>query len=545
MIENKSLKNQLLILIIPIIAISMLILFYYSYTNLKSKVDDSKERFYSQKIDSIIYLIDEKYTKLKKLGMMNSYEESFKKGTVNTIKEVFLKNPDEAYPFIIDEENKFILHKTYTLKDSYKYETDKNFLEIVKLKEGTLDLIEADKDTWIIFKSFEPWNWVIGYKVNKELKYKELYDYRNSFFISAILFLLLVSVSILFVVKTLLKPVTKLTKVSKEIASGNLDADIEVFGANELKELAKNFKIMRDKISDDFSKIKDRDLKLKEFNKKLRSEVDERTKELQDSNDELETSIENLKKTQTKLIESEKLAGLGSLVAGVAHEINTPVGIGLTGSSHLDFLSEQINEKYKSDEMTKEDFEGYLSSSSDLVKVINTNLNRTADIIKNFKQVAIDQTSEQKRVFNLKEYVRGVLVSIDSIIKNKDIKTNIDCDDKLEIISYPGFFAQIITNLVSNSAMHAFSDGKSGNINFIIKREENQLTFIYSDDGKGISEKNLSKIYEPFFSTNKEAGGSGLGMNIIYNIVTINLKGTIDCKSKENVGTRFNIVVPL
>lgn len=282
--------------------------------------------------------------------------------------------------------------------------------------------------------------------------------------------------------------------------------------------------------------------------KKSNDEIKKRKiieEELAESNDELEQTITNLKQIQEKLIESEKLASLGSLVAGVAHEINTPVGIGLTASSHFSFISEVLKEKYKNKEMTEDEFEKYLKESEELSTLIFSNLNRTSDIIKNFKQVAIDQTSQQKREFNLKEYTKGILLSLDSIIKKKYIKIDINCNENLNINSYPGLYSQILTNLIINSMKHGFKSKEDGIISINISIKNELLTLVYKDDGIGIPKNNLSQIFDPFFTTNREGGGSGLGLNIIYNIINNNLHGTITCNSKENNGVEFIIKINL
>ena len=285
--------------------------------------------------------------------------------------------------------------------------------------------------------------------------------------------------------------------------------------------------------------------KIEKLNRDLEQKVAKRTFELGQSNDELEQTITNLKQTQEHLIESGKMASLGGLVAGVAHEINTPVGIGVTSSSHFLLITEEIEEKHKMKNMSEEDFEEYLKVSKDLATYINSNLDRTANIIKNFKQVAIDQTTEIKRVFNVLEYINGILISIDHTIKKKDINIEVNCIKDLNINSYPGLFAQSITNLVLNSVRHGFKNKDNGNIIIDVKVEDNNLRLLYKDDGKGISKENLMKIYEPFFTTDRGNGGVGLGLNILYNIVTVNLKGSINCKSEEGHGSTFTIVLPL
>jgi PAS domain S-box-containing protein len=295
----------------------------------------------------------------------------------------------------------------------------------------------------------------------------------------------------------------------------------------------------------DITEIEKAKNEIEKFNSQLQEKIYERTEELEESNEELQASINNLKVTQDKLIEAEKMAGLGGLVAGVAHEINTPVGIGLTGISHFSFITEEIEEKYKNEEMTEDDFKDYIDVTKKLATTINTNLYRTSEIIKNFKQVAVDQTSELKREFNVKEYTSGIIISIDNIIKKKDISIFINCQSDLNIDSYPGAYAQIITNLIINSIKHGFVNKNKGTISVDIQIVEDKIELIYKDDGKGIKKEDLEKIYEPFFTTNRQAGGTGLGMNIIYNLVNKTFSGSISCKSKENEGVEFKILIAI
>lgn len=279
-------------------------------------------------------------------------------------------------------------------------------------------------------------------------------------------------------------------------------------------------------------------------NKKIEEtliELKNSKEELENSHHELEVSIENLKQTQNHLVESEKMASLGKLVAGVAHEINTPVGVGITASSHLSFASDEIRMKFEDNDMSKEEFKEYLDEVDKLTALISTNLNRTSEFIKNFKDVAVDQTSEQKRVFYLKDYTVGILFSVENIIKKKDINIDINCDETLFIDSYPGLYSQIITNLIINSFRHGFKTKDKGTISIDISLEDKLLKLIYKDDGVGIPKENLSQIYEPFFTTNREDGGTGLGLNIIYNIVKNNLNGTIKCIDTNGNGVEFII----
>ena len=282
-----------------------------------------------------------------------------------------------------------------------------------------------------------------------------------------------------------------------------------------------------------------------ELNKTLEQRVLDRTKAFESSNSDLKVAMEKLQHTQNQLIQSEKMGALGGLVAGVSHEINTPVGVSVTASSHLQEKTKEILKLFINNAMKKSEFEKYLNLANESTEVILSNLRRASELIKSFKQVAVDQSDEQKRNFKLREYTDQVLLSLKPKLKKTKITIGINCDENLEINSFPGAFSQIITNLVMNSLIHAFDENQEGTIIFDIEKQHNNILFTYSDNGKGIKEDIISKIFEPFFTTKRGKGGTGLGLNIVYNIVTQTLGGSIECASKENLGTIFKITFPV
>jgi len=291
--------------------------------------------------------------------------------------------------------------------------------------------------------------------------------------------------------------------------------------------------------------IKEAQNEVQELNEHLEKKVDNRTRELEEANDELQNTLIELKETQNYLIHAEKMASLGDLVAGVAHEINTPVGMSLTGITHFIDITNELNDTYQKDEMSQEDFEKYLKSSLELSTSINSNLVKAAKLIRSFKEVSVDQSSEAQRTFNMKEYLDEILLSLHHEIKRKKHIISIDCADDLVITSYPGSFSQIITNLIMNSFIHAFKGSVVGNIMIEVLQDKDILFLTYTDDGRGITQENLGKIFEPFFTTNRKDGGSGLGLNIIFNIVNTTLKGKVECSSLEGIGVEFKIIIPL
>lgn len=283
---------------------------------------------------------------------------------------------------------------------------------------------------------------------------------------------------------------------------------------------------------------------IRRFSEELEFRVELRTAELQVSNHALQDSLEKLNETQEQLIQSEKMAALGSLVAGVAHEINTPIGIGVTAASHLGDKAKKFAKLYEDGILTREDFESFLGAIDDATSLILTNLLRAADLIRSFKQVAVDQTSSEARVFNLKNYLNEVLMSLKPEWKKTRHTVNIDCPDGLELYSYPGAFSQILTNLVMNSLIHGFEDIYNGEINLTVTHNPDEVQLTYHDNGKGIAAENLKRVFEPFYTTKRNQNGSGLGMHIVYNLITQTLGGQVSCESQPGSGTTFEIRIP-
>jgi PAS domain S-box-containing protein len=254
--------------------------------------------------------------------------------------------------------------------------------------------------------------------------------------------------------------------------------------------------------------------------------------------------ITNIKNTERRLIKTEKLAALGGLVAGVAHEINTPVGISITASSTLMEETDKMVGLYKEDKINRVNFKEYLSMANQTAKLILSNMERTATMIQSFKLVSVDQSTGQQRIFNLKEYTFDVIRSLYPRLKNRKIKIVLDMDDKIDLDSFPGAFSQIITNLVLNSLTHGFKEKEKGKIEIMAKLDKKELVLEYSDYGRGIHEEHMGTIFEPFFTTDKKMG-TGLGLYIIYNIVTQKLNGSIECTSELNKRTTFLIKIPV
>ncbi|AVP98116.1 hypothetical protein C7S18_13315 [Ahniella affigens] len=294
----------------------------------------------------------------------------------------------------------------------------------------------------------------------------------------------------------------------------------------------------------DITSIKRVEEALRLSNEQLEARVNERTHALTEANRELRHAMSRLQDTQSQLIESEKLASLGGLVAGVAHEINTPLGICLTAASHLKQATEQLQEARSRGDMTRSALERYEQNAIEAARLILKNLERAVQLVRSFKQVAVDQGSEERRTINLGQYLDEVAFALKPMLKRTPHQLAILCPEDIVIDTYPGAIYQIVVNFVSNSLAHAFAEGQPGLLRLSVQPLPGQrLQIEYADNGVGASADVLKRIFEPFFTTRRGSGGSGLGMHIVYNLVTKLLNGSI---SVENVpGLRFRMVMPM
>jgi signal transduction histidine kinase len=264
----------------------------------------------------------------------------------------------------------------------------------------------------------------------------------------------------------------------------------------------------------------------------------------QEQNAELDKSLKELHMMHDQLLQSEKMAILGRLVSGMSHEINTPIGIGVTAVSHVLEETYAMQDKLKKKTLSESDLTEYLDTQVDTGLMIQNNLKRAANLIASFKNVAVDQAKEERRVFDVGDYITEVLHSLRPSFKKQKHELIIDCPENTVINSFPGSFSQILTNLVINSVTHAFDDEKPGQMKVQVRAKE-KLKITFTDNGKGIDKATQKKIFDPFFTTNRNNGGTGLGLAIVHTIVTQQLGGTIRCVSPPNNGTTFIIEIPL
>jgi signal transduction histidine kinase len=305
----------------------------------------------------------------------------------------------------------------------------------------------------------------------------------------------------------------------------------------ELRLVPLGNRILRVLIGRDVTTRINAEQELQRMNEHLEILVQERT-------ESIEKQMRILKETQEQLIMSEKMALLGTLVAGVAHEINTPLGVGITASSFLVSESQKMLKHVQEDSLTHHLFVEFLDDLNQSALLIQSNLERAGELIQSFKQVAVDQSSELRRTINLRHYLSEVIQSLYPQWKKHTVTLEGSLEENL--YTYPGDWSQILTNLIVNSVRHGFKDiPKGGMILIRIYAENGMIVLDYRDNGCGMTKEQSSHVFEPFFTTARGRGGTGLGMNIVYNLVTLKMKGSILCLPMEVPGAAFHIRVPI
>jgi PAS domain S-box-containing protein len=282
-----------------------------------------------------------------------------------------------------------------------------------------------------------------------------------------------------------------------------------------------------------------------ELNANLELHVTERTEQLQKTNQELAAALNTLNLAQEELVRSEKLAALGSLVAGIAHELNTPIGNSLMVASTLVDRTKAFTDSYNNG-IKRSMLESYINDCSKAGDILVRNLYRAADLVTSFKQVAVDQTSSQRRLFSLTEVTAEIILTLSPTLKKTEVTVLQNIPDTIKMDSYPGPLGQVINNLINNALLHGFEGRSSGTIQMTAQKTvDNWVEMTVHDNGVGIPPSNLNRIFDPFFTTKLGAGGSGLGLNITHTIVTSILGGRIQVQSEVGKGTSFIITLPL
>ncbi len=283
---------------------------------------------------------------------------------------------------------------------------------------------------------------------------------------------------------------------------------------------------------------------IQDLNAALEARVTRRTAALERTNLELSTTLASLKTAKDQLVQSEKMAALGALVAGVAHELNTPIGNGLTVASSLHYRVEQFG-TLASTGLRRSDLQGFLEDTRQAADIITRNLTRAGALVTSFKQVAVDQTSSNRRKFSLALLVSEILLTLSPTLRKSACTVTVDVADSMQMDSYPGPLGQILTNLINNALVHGFPENQAGTIAITARMEgADRVVLQVQDDGLGIQKTNLPHVFEPFFTTRMGQGGSGLGLHIVHNLATSVLGGSIAAQSDPGKGATFQLTIP-
>jgi len=239
------------------------------------------------------------------------------------------------------------------------------------------------------------------------------------------------------------------------------------------------------------------------------------------------------------------MASLGSLVAGISHEINTPLGVSITSASALHEELKTINHNFLNGSMKRSELENYMQHAEESFTILNQNLARASELVNTFKRIAVDQSQEAWQTINLHDYLDDILKSLHPKFIHRHIKIHNNSDRSLDLYTLPGALYQIFSNLIINSLLHAFEKEEEGEMILDARLDQDTIELHFSDNGKGMNEASLKRIFEPFFTTKRGMGGTGLGLHIVYNLVTANLNGKIKVNSTLGSGTTFTISLPI
>ncbi|WP_286234936.1 ATP-binding protein [Thalassotalea sediminis] len=359
----------------------------------------------------------------------------------------------------------------------------------------------------------------------------------------------IVAFCIMFIVHWVItRHIYQITSYSQQINSETLDTPLTLQNrsenTDELDDLADAINKMRIALKNDIVKLEEAENALIKLNGELEIKVYDRTSKLAASNQQLQQSLDDLTLAKDQLVQSEKMASLGQLVAGVAHEVNTPLGICVTSISALKEKVIELNSAVENENLTKSQLTNTLSLLVEYQEIIERSLNKSVELIRGFKSVAVEQHTDPELEINLAQHVHDVVNTVKTLFKRKHYTINLSVDEHLKLVTYPSAWNQILTNFLTNSHVHGFEDRDKGEISIEFVEKNGFLTLLYSDDGKGLSADIRKRIFDPFVTTKRGQGGSGLGMNIVYNLVTAKLGGTIKCLDTEK-GCSFQVKVPI
>ena len=348
--------------------------------------------------------------------------------------------------------------------------------------------------------------------------------------ITGIQVLLSLTVILFIINRRVSRPLDQLKTFAHEVSRKNFDSQIASEYDDEFADLAIELDTMKQALRESFLNLEDR--------------VKKRTEDLTRVNTELTETVQRLEDAKDNLVQTEKLAALGALVAGVSHELNTPIGNGRVMSSSLYETAKELKAKFEIGQMTKSQFETALDEILQGADLIERNLLKAINLVQSFKKIAVDRTSDNRRVFWLNEFIHEIESTLHHIFKSNPYELRIELGEDIELNSFPGVLSQIISNLINNALMHGLENQTNGIITVTSRKNGSNVEIMVKDTGIGMSDSVKKRVFEPFFTTKMGKGGSGLGMHIVHNLTTVSLGGHVSIKSDVGIGTEVTISIP-
>ena len=341
-------------------------------------------------------------------------------------------------------------------------------------------------------------------------------------------------------------PIINLAKTAQEISlSEDYNIRAQKMYPDEVGHLYDDFNFMLEKIEQRGREREEAETISHTYQSHLERLTNELEERVQGRTIELQESLDRLQNTQSQLVESEKMSALGSLVAGVAHEVNTPLGISITAASIFKNEIQTVKNLLEENKLSKSSLDHFIETISEADEILIKNLDRAALLVRNFKKISVDQSSEEIRSFELNEYLLEVISTFRSELKHRPIELKLNlAEQKIPMHSYPGAISQIVVNMLQNALLHGFEPDDKGEITLTTQCKEETVLLIFSDTGKGVEDKVAAKIFEPFVTTKRNNGGTGLGLNITYNLINQQLKGSIKLDTDNKVGAKFIMEIP-
>ena len=430
---------------------------------------------------------------------------------------------EKGQVIITDSSGRFIYHKNseWVLNENIQDKMPELFNYLISNNSfNKFDTMKSDNQKhYVLSRNIKNTDWTMILLVDRS----EVLDGLNHFLMNLTLIIFLLaslSTFVIFkIIKQKLKPIEALKIYGNSIASGNLDDTppyIYTSREDEMGDLSRAFVTITEVF--------------RQQNSKLEDIVFSQYQELQNQ--------------YKYIIEKEKIASLGVLVAGVAHEINTPLGTSITSASYIDDVVTRLISLYEAKELSETDFIQSLTDLKKSSELLNSNLNRSLKLVRQFKTIATNQNTERITSFNLANEIQHVIDSLAPVLRRNNTSVQLLLNDDIEMSSYQGALTQIFTNLIMNSLHHAFTNIQGGEISIKAHVDGNLIRISYKDNGKGLDTETMQHIFEPFYTTRSSEENSGLGMFIVHNLITQTLSGTIHCESKSGHGILFTITLP-